>query len=100
MNLKDPLPETFPQEARTRLGDEDDIQIAVAADLSPHGAYGETWLVASAEQVVVAPVLDGEPSGEDDPSAGEGPLLFARGIRSFPTKDLKKVRTEAASAAL
>jgi len=103
MNLKDPLPETFPQEARTRLGDEDDIQIAVAADLSPHGAYGETWLVASADEVVVAPLPAGEPSGEDDPPVGEvfdppaggGPTLFARGVRSFPTKDLEKVRTEA-----
>lgn len=49
MNLKDALPESLQEEVRTRFGDQDDIQIAVAADLSPGGSFGETWLVASAE---------------------------------------------------
>ena len=64
MNLKDALPESLQEEVRTRFGDQDDIQIALAADLSPGGSFGETWLVASAEQVMVAPIGDGAPSQE------------------------------------
>ena len=56
MNLKDPLPEALEEQVHAHFGDEDSIQIALAADLSPRGTFGETWLVASADRVLVAPL--------------------------------------------
>jgi len=91
MNLKDKLPAALEEEVRAVLGDGDDLQIAVAADLCPHGDYGETWLVASSEKVLVAPLVDGKPEdGTEAPVA----KLFPAESRSFPTKHLKNVRTE------
>ncbi len=92
MNLKDALPESLQEEVRARFGDQDDIQIALAADLSPGGSFGETWLVASAEQVMVAPIGDGAPSQE---GVSRDDDLFPPEVRTFPTKCFSKVRTEA-----
>ncbi|MCK4300501.1 MAG: hypothetical protein KAX80_13245, partial [Planctomycetes bacterium] len=92
MNLKDALPESLQEEVRARFGDQDDIQIALAADLSPGGSFGETWLVASAERVMVAPIGDSAPSQE---GVSRDDDLFPPEVRTFPTKCFSKVRTEA-----
>ena len=92
MNLKDPLPQWLQEEVRARLGAEDGLHIALAADLSPTGAFGETWLVASAERVMVAPPPDGGSEAEPDHPREH---LFPAGVRTFPTRSFDKVRAEA-----
>jgi len=99
VNLKDPLPQTLQGTVSAHFGDGDNIQIALAGDLSPEGTFGETWLVASTDQVMVAPRPsgDGHPDGTL-PSApapeGSPNHLFPLGVRTFPTKTLRRVQGE------
>jgi ATP-binding cassette subfamily B protein len=93
VNLKDPLPPTIQGTVGTHFGDGDNVQIALAGDLSPEGTFGETWLVASTDLVLVAPLADGAGSSAGLQEAAPREL-FPTGLRTFPTKTLRHVHGE------
>ncbi len=80
-----PLIETLPQPLEETLnadnGGEDNLVIAVAADLTLQGTFGEEWLVVTKDRLLVyAP--DGAPNGEQPTPRVDVPLTELKSPRA------------------